>query len=243
LTYAWFLGNTPGAGGTQVGNAKSISVVITPEVRNYWVRVTNSCGRSSVSSLLAVASCTLPGIATQPADQAILTGTGATVSLTLSGDGIGVTVKWYRGIAPDKTTQIGTGNSVNVGPLTEATSYWAAVSNTCGEVSTRTAIITIIECTAPAIATAPASQEVPINTAASLSVTATGTAPLQYQWYEGAKGDTSNPVPDATSSTFTSANLLEPTSFWVRITNACGTADSEAAEITVSNGRRRAVRK
>jgi hypothetical protein len=243
LTYAWFLGNTPGVGGTQVGSTKSISVVITSEVRNYWVRVTNSCGRSSVSSLVAVASCTLPGIESQPADQSILTGTGATLSLTLSGDGNGVTVTWFRGIAPDKTNQIGTGSSMNVGPLTETTSYWAAVRNTCGEISTRTAVITILECTAPVITVAPLSQEVSINTAASLSVTATGTATLQYQWYEGAKGDTTNPIPDATSSAFTTDKLLDSTSFWVRVTNACGTVDSEAAVITVSNGKRRAVRK
>jgi hypothetical protein len=117
------------------------------------------------------------------------------------------------------------------------------VRNSCGEVATRTAVITILECTAPAVTTQPASQEVKNNTAVTLSVEATGTAALQYQWYEGAKGDTSNPLPGATSSTFISENLLDATSFWVRVSNACGTADSEAASITVANGRRRAVRK
>lgn len=243
LSFAWFLGNTPGVGGTQVGSAKTINVAVTAEVRNYWVRVTNSCSRSTVSGLVAVASCTLPGIVTQPADQTIQSGANTTVSLELAGDGTDVTVTWYQGIAPDKTSQIGTGNSVNVGPLTAAASYWAAVRNSCGEVATRTAVITILECTAPAITTSPSSQEVKNNTAVTLSVEATGTAALQYQWYEGAKGDTSKPLPGATSATFVSEKLLEPTSFWVRVSNGCGTADSDAALITVANGRRRAVRK
>lgn len=243
LSYAWFLGNTPGVGGTQVGGTKSISVAVTAEVKNYWVRVSNTCNRSVVSSLVSVASCTLPGIATQPADQTIQSGGNATLSLALTGDGLGVTVTWYRGNAPDKTNQVGTGNSVNVGPLTTTTSYWAAVLNSCGEVSTRTAIITISECTAPAVTSSPASQEVKKNTSVTLTVVATGTAALQYQWYEGAKGDTTKPLPGAIFSTFTSANLFDSTSFWVRVSNTCGTADSDAAQIEVSNGRRRAVRK
>jgi hypothetical protein len=243
LSYAWFLGNTPGSGGTQVGGTKSISVAVTAEVKNYWVRVSNTCNRSVVSSLVSVASCTLPGIATQPADQTIQSGGNATLSLALAGGGLGVTVTWYRGIAPDKTNQVGTGNSVNVGPLTTTTSYWAAVRNSCGEVSTRAAVITVNECAAPAITTSPASQEVKNNTTVTLSVVATGTAPLQYQWYEGAKGDTSKPLPGATFPTLTSEKLFHPTSFWVRVSNSCGTADSDAAQIDVSNGRRRAVRK
>ncbi len=244
LTYAWFLGNTPGVGGTPVGTTKSISVAVTAEVRNYWVRVTNSCNRTVVSSLVAVASCTLPVIASQPPDHSILSGGSITLSLTLAGDGAGVTVTWYQGTVPDKTTQIGTGNSVTVGPLVATTSYWAAVRNSCGEVATRTAVITVLECTAPAITAQPQSQEVKINGEVNLVVSATGTAALTYQWFEGAKGDTTKPVTEATTSPeFVSGNLLAPTSFWVRITNSCGTVDSEAALITIANGRRRAVRK
>jgi hypothetical protein len=243
LSYAWFLGNTPGSGGTQVGGTKSISVAVTAEVKNYWVRVSNTCNRSVVSSLVSVASCTLPGIATQPADQTIQSGGNATLSLELIGNGLGVITTWYRGIAPDKTNQVGTGNSVNTGPLTTTTSYWAAVRNTCGEVSTRTAVITVNECSAPAVTSSPASQEVKNNTTVTLSVVATGTAALQYQWYEGTKGDTSKPLPGATFSTFTSEKLFHPTSFWVRVSNSCGTVDSDAAQIGVSNGRRRSVRK
>jgi uncharacterized protein YkwD len=69
--------------------------------------------------------------------------------------------------------------------------------------------------------------------AATLSVVASGTAPLGYQWYLGPSGATSSPVAGATSATFTTPALLTTTTFWVRVTNAYGAADSSAATVTV----------
>jgi hypothetical protein len=243
LTYAWFRGNTPGSGGAAVGTQKTITVAVT-EVASYWVRVTNSCNNRTFSDLVTVAPCELPAIATQPADQTIASGTGATLSLSLAGNGAGTVVTWYRGSVPDKSNLLGNGTSINVGPLTETTSYWATVKNTCGEVPSRTVLVTVTTgpvCIAPAITTPPLSQEVKANTAATLSVIATGTATLQYQWFTGTMGDTTEPV-GTNAPTFTSEKILKTSLFWVQVTNACGTVDSEAARITVPPGRRRGVR-
>ncbi len=95
-------------------------------------------------------------------------------------------------------------------------------------------------CTVPAITNHPDSQAVPYDTKASLRVVATGTSPLSYQWYEGAKGDTSKPM-GSSGSSFLSPGIVAPASFWVRVTNACGSIDSKAATITPLRGRRRAV--
>ncbi len=86
---------------------------------------------------------------------------------------------------------------------------------------------------APAITTQPASQEVASGASASLSVAATGDD-LAYQWYTGNSGDTAAPVSGATAGTLETGALTASTSFWVQITNAGGTADSETAVITVS---------
>ncbi len=86
---------------------------------------------------------------------------------------------------------------------------------------------------APAITTQPASQEVASGASASLSVTASGDD-LTYQWYTGNSGDTAAPVSGATAGTLETGALTASTSFWVQITNAGGTADSETAVITVS---------
>ena len=161
--------------------------------------------------------------------------------LQLNGSGEGTSVTWYRGLVGDRSALTGTGASINVGPLTATTQYWAAIRNTCGEISSRQVTVTVTTqtCTAPAVTTQPLSQTVVTGTV-TLNVAATGTATLNYQWFEGAAGDTSKPV-GANAASFTVTGVTKSTSFWVRVTNACGAADSAVAQITVPKMRRRAV--
>jgi hypothetical protein len=86
---------------------------------------------------------------------------------------------------------------------------------------------------APAITTQPASQEVASGASASLSVTASGDD-LTYQWYTGNSGDTASPVAGTIAGTLDTGALTASTSFWVQITNAGGSADSDTAVITVA---------
>lgn len=89
-------------------------------------------------------------------------------------------------------------------------------------------------CAPPRISTAPLTQNVG-TTAVTFSVTATGDAPLQYQWYAGSSGITSAPIAGATTSSFT----VKPgvtSSYWVRITNGCDPpADSGTVFAIVNN--------
>ncbi len=86
---------------------------------------------------------------------------------------------------------------------------------------------------APSITTQPASQEVQSGTAVVLSTAASGDD-LTYQWFTGNSGDTASPVASATSGTLTTGALTVSTNFWVQITNAGGSANSETAVITVA---------
>ncbi len=86
---------------------------------------------------------------------------------------------------------------------------------------------------APSITTQPASQEVASGASASLSVTASGDD-LTYQWFTGNSGDNAAPVAGATAGSLDTGALTASTSFWVQITNAGGTADSETAIVTVA---------
>ncbi len=87
--------------------------------------------------------------------------------------------------------------------------------------------------TGPSITTQPASQEVQSGTAVVLSVAASGDD-LTYQWYTGNSGDTSSAIAGATGSTLTTGALTASTSFWVQVTNAGGTSDSDTAVITIA---------
>lgn len=72
---------------------------------------------------------------------------------------------------------------------------------------------------------------------ATLRVEATGTAALNYQWYAGTSGDTSQPAPGAAASEiYPTPALAASASYWVRITNGCGSMDSDTATVTVAAG-------
>ncbi len=85
----------------------------------------------------------------------------------------------------------------------------------------------------PSITIQPTNLEVQTGTAVVLSVAASGDD-LTYQWYTGNSGDTAAPVAGATGSALTTSALTASTSYWVQITNAGGTADSDTAVITVA---------
>ena len=106
------------------------------------------------------------------------------------------------------------------------------------------AIVNALEfgpCTSPVITAQPTSTTIGAGQTASLTVAATGGAPLAYQWYRGSAGVTSDPV-GTNANTFTTAALTTTTSFWVRVSNACGSVDSGIATITVQPVSSRVVR-
>ena len=57
-------------------------------------------------------------------------------------------------------------------------------------------------------------------------------APASFQWYLGASGDTSQPLP-STANLWTNQVITTNSSFWVRAINAWGTTDSPAVTIWV----------
>ncbi len=93
-----------------------------------------------------------------------------------------------------------------------------------------------IELLTPAgIATQPASTSITSGQTTTLSVTASGTGPFTYQWYEGSLGTTATPV-GTNSASFTTPALAATTSYWVWVSNDAGNVNSSAATVTVTGG-------
>src|SRR5437899_1693004 len=84
--------------------------------------------------------------------------------------------------------------------------------------------------TPPSIVTQPTSLVVTQGNSASFSVSATGDAPLAYQWRFGG-----GPLTNATNSIFNvaSAQLTDAGNYDVVVTNSSGTATSTVARLTV----------
>ncbi|MEO8215673.1 MAG: M57 family metalloprotease [Acidobacteriota bacterium] len=87
-------------------------------------------------------------------------------------------------------------------------------------------------CTKPTISTQPQSQSISSGQSTALSVAAGGAS--SYQWYIGASGTTSSPVAGGSGASV-SVSPSSTTSYWVRITNSCGSTDSSAATVTVTS--------
>ncbi len=85
---------------------------------------------------------------------------------------------------------------------------------------------------APVITSQPQSQTIASGQSVTLYVEATSAAPLSYQWYQGTVPDMSQPV-GANLDSLTTPALTTTTSYWVRVSNSGGHADSATAIVTV----------
>ncbi len=85
--------------------------------------------------------------------------------------------------------------------------------------------------TAPAITTQPASQTVNAGATVIFRVSATGTAPLSYQWMKGGAN-----ISGATAATLTLSSVTTASagSYAVKVSNSAGSVTSAAATLTVS---------
>jgi hypothetical protein len=88
--------------------------------------------------------------------------------------------------------------------------------------------------TVPTITTQPVSVTINSGNTATLTVTAAGSEPLTYQWYQGPVGTTTTPVGNG-YSWFTTPVLNTTTTFWVRITNSVGSVNSNLSTVTVNS--------
>jgi hypothetical protein len=89
-------------------------------------------------------------------------------------------------------------------------------------------------CTPPSITGQPSGSTITSGNLAQLSVTATGTPTLAYQWFVGPSGNISTPVSGGdTASIHVGPEVT--TAYWVRVTGPCApAADSSAVTVTVN---------
>lgn len=238
LAYQWYSGQSGNTTNPLVGaTASSLTISAVNSSRSYWVRVSNDCGstNSQTARVTVAGSCVSPGISVEPASTTIQS--GQTATLTVSATGSAPAYQWYIGESGNTGSPISgaTASSYTTSPLTSTTAYWVRISNSCGSVNSATATVTVGDgCVPPSIVTAPKSVSIAPGATATLSVVASGTAPLLYQWYKGASGNTTAPFAGATSSSFTTPPLAATTSIWVQVSNGCGHADTPAAVVTVN---------
>ena len=219
------------------GNGANRNVTVTPapnQAGSTTITSTVSDGNlSGTSSFLLTVVGVAPVIATGPQSQVVASGQTAALSVAVTGTAP-LTYQWYVGGTGTVTSPIAgaTASTYLTPPLTSPTGYWVRVTNTAGTVDSASATITIG--IAPAITAQPQSQTINAGQTATLSVTATGTPPLTYQWYVGASGTTTTPIAGATANSYTTPALTATGNYWVRVANGAGSVDSQTATVTVT---------
>ncbi len=174
-------------------------------------------------------------ITTSPSNVTINSGQSTTLTVVAAG-GAPLTYQWYQGSSPDTSNPVGTDSASFTTPvLTATTAYWVKVTNASNLTGANSTTATVTVRQPAAITTQPVSTSINTGQTASLSVIASGTGPLTYQWYQG--NSPSETIPVGTNSpNFTTPTLLATTSYWVKVTNAANTsgAKSDTATITVT---------
>lgn len=237
LQYQWYIKGSNGYTAISGANLASYSTGVLTTTAVYRVRVSNTCGavESSDATVTVESTCQPPAITSHTVNATVET--NKPVTLTVTATGTSLMYQWYAGAAGDTSQPIAnaTGPTFTSAPLATSTSFWVRVKNSCGEVDSATIPVTVgAACTIPTITAQPAGTTINIGGTATLSVDASGTTPLSYQWYIGASGNTSTPVAGATAASYTTPALGASTSYWVRVTNSCGHADSATATITTA---------
>lgn len=242
LVYRWSFNGTNLVNGTHIAGATTSTLTVSNltagDAGNYRVVVTNSQG-SATSSNATLTVLLPPAITASPTNFSVVQSNNAAFTVTATGTSP-LNYRWQRGGTNLVTGgRIGavTNATLNVtGALTnDAGSYRVIVTNLYG--SATSAVATLIVWAPAKITVQPvASQTVLAGTQAVFSVTATGTAPLNYQWSLNGTNLVNNAhVSGATNATLVVSNLVvsDAGNYSVMVTNNYGSAISSNAALTV----------
>ena len=163
-----------------------------------------------------------------PAD--VVAAQGASATFTVTASPFPLAYQWRKGTSnlANQTNGFLTLNPVQ--PSDAAANYNVVVSNDYGAVTSRLATLTVL--IPPSITIQPTNLFLPAGATAAFHVTATGSAPLGYQWQKGnvnlANGGRISGAfsPDLTITTIQAADA---TNYHCVVTNSVGTATSTNA--------------
>jgi len=223
IGYQWTFNGANIVGATS--SAYTIGSVTTNSQGNYLVKITNPAGTTnSANATLTVKQP--PVVAQQPTNTICQPGASPVFAISAVGRGT-LTYQWYNGTntIPGAISNVLVLSSVQLG---QNASYYAQVTGADGVVNSATAILTIMA--PPAISNSPANVTILPGQSATLSVGATGTPPLYYQWSQN-----NIAIAGATNNSFAinNATIANQGIYSLTLSNAVGIAQSASAFVTV----------
>jgi PKD repeat protein len=224
MTYQWY--NSSGIISGATGSSYIIPQVVSSDAGTYYVKATNACG--TVTSQNASLTVNTPvSITAQSSSSSVCSGASPSLSITAAGTSP-INYQWYK----DGSAISGaTNNSLSLTSVStsDAANYYVVATNSCNSVPSNTMTLTVNQ--GPSIVNQPTAQSVCEGTSTQLNVSASGTAPMTYQWYKA-----SSPITGATNNNYiiSSASSTDAASYYVKVTNSCGNVNSQNASLTVN---------
>jgi hypothetical protein len=247
LTYQWYSNATnSNSGGTPIINATSKIYQpssATPGTTYYYATVTGSCVTvtSSVSGAIIVNAKTI--ITTQLSSDAQTTCLNGTLNPLTISTAFGTYYTWFSNTTNTTTGGVVVANGstlTSYTPLSTATGtkyYYVTVSGSCGTLTSAVSgAITVNPLTIIITQPAPTGESACPNTAVSpLTIAATGTGTLSYQWYSNASNSNTGGtvIQNATNNSYTPIVSGTPgaTYYYATVTAGCGSVSSNATPI------------
>ena len=178
----------------------------------------------------APAQSQAPVIIVPPVNEATTSGFTATFSVVAAGSGT-LSYQWSDANGPIA----GATSATYTTPVTTAANngaiYTVTISSSYGTVTSTPVTLSVDAPANVVIATQPASQAVVDGQSATLSVAATGSPTISYQWYQVGIGA----IAGATSASYTTPifTAAGSASFYVVVSNDLGSVQSSTAVVTV----------
>lgn len=233
-TLQWFFNGIPLTNSTKITGATSTDLSISELTPNdtgfYTLTASNAFGSATTSNSFLFVGFP-PTIQQAPASQTNLVGNSQFFAVMATGTEP-LTYRWFLNSTPltedarhlGVTTANLTISNLIVG---DAGNYTVQVANPAGNITSSVATLTIPP--PPLISVQPRGYSIPVGMPVTLTTTASGTAPLRYQWLLN-----SNPVANATNNNLTLSNVVTENfgSYQLVVTNTGGAVTSAVAQLT-----------
>ena len=198
----------------------------------FAVVVKNGSG-STVASVNATLAVLLPpAITTQPSAQTVTVGQTATFSVTATGTAP-LHYQWSKNGADIAGATSSSYTTPATSAADDAAEFSVRVRNDAASESSSIAKLSLIPAViAPALTSQPGNQTVNAGQTANFSVTASGTAPLSYQWKKNGVN-----IPDGNSSSYVTPVTTFADSdavYTVTVSNSAGSVTSNNATLIVN---------
>jgi hypothetical protein len=232
LEVRWYYNGNMLVDGAKYSGAQTSTLTINnvtgADAGDYVVKAVLVLDPNAMSEATAtVIIATPPSITGQPGDATICEGQNGTLTVAASATGA-ITYQWYKdGVAIQGETNA----DLVIASMTAARegAYACVVATACGSLTSDTADVTMKPATV-IVTNVVTTHDLNINSTLTLTVDATGSGTVQYQWFKDGTELTGEVAPTYTRL-ITSAD--DAGKYWCRIQAECGELTSDTATVTV----------